>query len=424
MSSESEIENEIHEAHFAIPPLDISTADAKALVRASPVTLFCDLKPGQPGVAAKTWQELATVATEPINICWLGRQPDPFGDYVDYNEVRLRSLRSRGFSSAHPLASPRPRDRPTDRPAPQVHADDRVQTNLRYQGHCDRFGEKALKHGGIDIVLRTLHEFEKCHGAAFRVGYNGVKDVFHEAYYGNSLLRTLPKHEFFLDNYDRLIAPRLLAVKRRKEEEAVEAQRVEDAKPENVAKRAEETELAMELAASMGMKPDRESPQSRPQAPPPPYQPPTRQAVANEILAKNLENDWNENGASTEEALRACRRALGAQMVACYPPRYGGGEKDAQRAFERHGLTGWDTLEYMRDECAPLRCPRPPSALRTLCSRARRNLALAIRTQAKDRVPPVHRRACSRNLPPVCAGGQARGEMGVRCRQRSLRSLQ
>ena len=136
-------------------------------------------------------------------------------------------------------------------------------TDLRYRGHRNRFGEKALKHGGVDFALRTL----TCFPVDMCVGYNGVLDVFVAAKGGPlALLHELPKVKFFLQHWSTLIAPRLAA-----------------SKPKW---------CGHNVAAAL----------------------PTAQDVANSLLSWTI----NQAGPGDEarKALVACRTTLGAQLVA------------------------------------------------------------------------------------------------------------
>lgn len=136
-------------------------------------------------------------------------------------------------------------------------------TDLRHHGHRNRFGEKALKHGGVDFTLRTL----TCFPVDMCVGYNGVLDVFGAAKGGPlALLHELPKVKFFLQHWPTLIAPRLAA-----------------SKPKW---------CGHNVAAAL----------------------PTAQDVANSLLSYTI----NQAGPGDEarKALVACRTTLGAQLVA------------------------------------------------------------------------------------------------------------
>ncbi|CAE6971928.1 unnamed protein product [Symbiodinium natans] len=82
-------------------------------------------------------------------------------------------------------------------------------TDLEITGHRGYFGEKALRFGGVDIILRTLALFQ----ADERVGNHGILDIFSEPLHGRfrSILHFAPRTEFFLrpDNFRRYILPRL-----------------------------------------------------------------------------------------------------------------------------------------------------------------------------------------------------------------------
>jgi hypothetical protein len=81
-------------------------------------------------------------------------------------------------------------------------------TDLSIEGHRMRFGEKAMKYGGIDIVLRALSVF----GPNERVGYNGVKDIFCTPIHGlREFLYYWPRTKFFMqaENWEKYIQPRL-----------------------------------------------------------------------------------------------------------------------------------------------------------------------------------------------------------------------
>eukprot|EP00434_Breviolum_minutum_P028784 symbB.v1.2.025458.t2/scaffold2453.1/size78854/3 len=83
-------------------------------------------------------------------------------------------------------------------------------TDLEKQEHRNYFGEKALRFGGVDIVLRTLALFR----ADERVGYHGVVSLFTEPLQGRarSILHYAARTEFFLQrpNFSKHIAPRFV----------------------------------------------------------------------------------------------------------------------------------------------------------------------------------------------------------------------
>ncbi|CAE7819036.1 unnamed protein product [Symbiodinium sp. CCMP2592] len=82
-------------------------------------------------------------------------------------------------------------------------------TDLEIPGHRGYFGEKALRFGGVDIILRTLALFQ----ADERVGNHGILDIFSEPLHGRfrSILHFAPRTDFFLrpENFRRYILPRL-----------------------------------------------------------------------------------------------------------------------------------------------------------------------------------------------------------------------
>ena len=166
----------IREPRFHLPRSDLDDKDAEARVQGSPLQ---GLRPGQPGVAAQTWQELAAVATQQPDIKWLGRvqfgpwSGKPFERY--YNDFRI------------------------------IHAGE--QTNLRYAGHRDRFGEKCMKYGSIDVCIRTLSVWP----AGQQVGYHGVMDMFNEVKSIESFNHYWPRVNFFLriENFARWVEPHL-----------------------------------------------------------------------------------------------------------------------------------------------------------------------------------------------------------------------
>lgn len=182
-------------------------------------------------------------------------------------------------------------------------------TDLRFPGHRDRFGEKALKFGGIDFALRAL----ECFPVDMRVGYHGVLSLFESAAGAPSsprpphlitpalqrssslrlaggpeeLLRELPKVQFFLHNWSTHVAPRLAA-----------------------------------------NQPMHATPHT-----------PTPQAVANSLLSKTI-SLGDPDDPTTMRALEACRATLGAQLVA---PGY----TDEHEAGEFLGHTGGGWAELL-----------------------------------------------------------------------------
>lgn len=71
-----------------------------------------------------------------------------------------------------------------------------------------RFGEKALRYGGVDVVLRVLSLYK----AEETIGYGGILEIFKEAAPGvRQFLHYFPKVKFFLqaDNFAKYIQPRL-----------------------------------------------------------------------------------------------------------------------------------------------------------------------------------------------------------------------
>lgn len=204
---------------FSVPPVNASDDEARLIVEGS---VLNGLTPHQPGVAAESWQQLAMVASEQPDIKWLGRQPH-----------------------GHWTASPKE----------QYYHDFRVihagqHTDLQNEGHRDRFGEKCMKYGGIDLCIRTLDVWP----SGVRVGYGGVLDMFKEVSCIMSFNHFLPKISFFLQpqHFSRWIQPALT-----------------------------------------------------------PGDSTTRQQVANSILARMSTNDVRD--AQAAEVIRACREVLKAE---------------------------------------------------------------------------------------------------------------
>jgi len=209
---------------FSIPALACNEEEARQKVGAS---VLNGLSPGQAGVAAQTWQELATVAEQQPDIRWLGRQPHggwsskPQEQY--WNDYRI------------------------------IHAGQK--TILYFEGHRDRFGEKCMKYGGIDLCVRTLSLWP----AGEEVGYEGVLSMFKEIRCMRSFNHYLPRLVFFLDpgNFERWIVPALANERKRYDDEI------------------------------------------------------TRQTVANSILSTVASHDVRE--ANVEEGIRICREVLKAE---------------------------------------------------------------------------------------------------------------
>lgn len=163
---------------FNLPSLqDLSESTARRLVDASPLQ---GLMPDMPGVSSKTWQELAAVATQLPDIRWLGRQVFM---WCGKPEEDLWN----DFAMLH-------KDQCTDLENPQ---------------HRDHFGEKVLRYGGIDLVLRTLALFRP----EERIGHRGVLTLFAEPLQGRtrSILHYSSRTEFFLrrENFAKYVEPRL-----------------------------------------------------------------------------------------------------------------------------------------------------------------------------------------------------------------------
>lgn len=288
-------------ASFAIPGLAVSVDEAMQLVRDSPLA---GLTPATPGVAAATWQELATVATAPQNIRWLGKQPLDLHDEVDFDEVHARG----------------------------------EQTNLIATetwdpwGHRNRYGEKALKHGGIDICVRVLKDFE-----AFpldrRVGYGGPLDAFHLPYDSAVFLLQLDKIEYLLKNYESLVLPRLVAVHDRKERKK-EKEREHERDPEVFAEHV----AAMQALEALW------TPTLPPPYEPKPYDGPSAQQIANDILTSVI--SWCHRGTKADLlAVKECRTRLGSQLTGNNTDE--AFHKDARGAYgysRRCEGTGWDAL--------------------------------------------------------------------------------
>lgn len=164
---------------FCLPSLEVSDSSCQRLVEASPLR---GLSPDTPGVSSRSWQELAAVATQLPDVRWLGRQVfmwcgNPKEDL--WND----------FTALHQNET----------------------TDLEKQEHRNYFGEKALRFGGVDIVLRTLGLFR----ADERVGYHGVVSLFTEPLQGRarSILHYAARTAFFLqrENFSKHIAPRFVS---------------------------------------------------------------------------------------------------------------------------------------------------------------------------------------------------------------------
>eukprot|EP00947_MAST-08B_sp_MAST-8B-sp1_P004849 g4849.t1 len=163
------------------PALGVSDAEAISIVEAS--SLKGLVSPGQPGVMASNWQQLAAVAICPPDMRWLG-ELDGRNDMAQVHSVERYTNPQRTRFACDPL------------------------TDLAAPDHRLRFGEKALRFGGIDLVLRTLHEFPTDE----RVGYYGVRSIFDDHKVGfERFLSQLAKYKFFLrpSNYRRFVAPRI-----------------------------------------------------------------------------------------------------------------------------------------------------------------------------------------------------------------------
>ena len=142
------------------------------------------MRPGEPGVAAQTWAQLALLATEHPDIRWLGKQPH--GPWErDWSRQYWND-----YEAVH---------------GPQAQLG--VRTDLRIEGHRNRYGEKALKFGGIDMVLRLLQLIPE----NVTVGYHGVLDLFKPCTEPKAFLHYWPRTKFFLtpETFDRWLAPRL-----------------------------------------------------------------------------------------------------------------------------------------------------------------------------------------------------------------------
>ena len=80
-------------------------------------------------------------------------------------------------------------------------------TDLTVEGHRKRYGEKCLKNGGLDMVLRLLEVIPE----NLAVGYGGVLDLFRPCLEVRGFLHFWPRTKFFLtpETFDRWLAPRL-----------------------------------------------------------------------------------------------------------------------------------------------------------------------------------------------------------------------
>ena len=159
---------------FYLPEYSGDDADAECVVKGTPLS---NLRPQQPGVAARTWQELAGVATCQPDIKWLGRvvkggwsEPPSARRWIDFRII---------------------------------HAGEH--TDLRDEGHRLRFGEKCLKYGSIDICVQALSVWPQ----GEEVGYSGVYDLFTELRCVKSFEHYWPKVCFFLeeDNFAKWVQP-------------------------------------------------------------------------------------------------------------------------------------------------------------------------------------------------------------------------
>ena len=283
----------------AIPALDITDDEARARVLAASPAL-AQLVPGAPGMSCETWQELAQLAGPPPaddvltirqwlegeipptdprvekrpwspDIRWLGVIVEPGGHTNDYED-----------GDAHPHA-----------------------TNLCIGGHRKRFGEKALKHGGIDFAIRTL----ECFPNDLEVGYHGVLDLFKSAKDGPaSLLRHLPKLKFFLSptNFDTYVAPRLHLYEHDY------------------------------FIGRCGRKN---------------WEPPTAQQIADTLLSTTI--DWSFYHVEEDDdiaAITACRVELGAQLTV--------DESAYECKHIANTIGGWGQLLHWKDDCHSTTCAR------------------------------------------------------------------
>ena len=117
-----DVDSEVEEQPFRptpnIPLVEGKTdEEARELVQNS---CLAGITPGMAGVSARNWQELATLAVGSLDIRMLGDVHPWVTSFSDF----------RG-----------------------------PPTNLKRADHRKYFGEKVLKYGGIDFVLRTLHDF-------------------------------------------------------------------------------------------------------------------------------------------------------------------------------------------------------------------------------------------------------------------------
>ena len=163
-----------------IPSAELSDDEARAHV-AAVCPLLAELEPGTPGMTSSSWQELATLvgparAAGTLSMCeWL----DVFSTYA--------KKRAKENNAENVTAEPDPRlkQRPyspdirwlgtvvehwgehgytNDYTKRSIHP---KATDLRLPGHRSRFGEKALRFGGIDFALCAL----ECGGSS-----NGLPD--------------------------------------------------------------------------------------------------------------------------------------------------------------------------------------------------------------------------------------------------------
>ena len=158
---------------FFLPEFRGDEDEARLAVQDSPLK---GLSPGQAGVAAQTWRQLAGVATAQPDIKWLGRVV--YGPWCEPSRQYWNDFRI-------------------------IHAGET--TNLQDKGHRLRFGEKCMKYGSIDICVRALSVWP----AGERVGYHGVLDLFAEVRCIRSFEHYWPKISFILqaENYAKWVQP-------------------------------------------------------------------------------------------------------------------------------------------------------------------------------------------------------------------------
>lgn len=253
-----------------IPPLDVTDAQAKRLVRGSPLR---GLTPG-PGMSSTNWQELAALATQLPDITWLGTVVHTFDCGHDCYDAEMPVIDGHlcyNFPAIHSGPPRYPRD---GRKVPTDH-------EIHY--HRCRFAEKVLKYGGIDFVLRLFSLYE----ATDVQGRGGVLQIFAEVKSPQALLHYLPKIRYFLEHrhFNEFLIPRL-----KKDDEGFGSSEFE----------------VPEWAKKLGFFCDRKR-QKRP--------PLTAQRISNALLLMVVTQGHSTAAEVRAEAIRQCREQLRAQLT-------------------------------------------------------------------------------------------------------------